>query len=713
MFGYSDYFDDKKKTLGYADGEEELLDHLHLLDMLIEHFLDAKTKRSEGLVFSRGMRMTEAETESYYFKAPSERVSMGYDADFAADVKKALSHIKAREDATADDVMPPINGIVRAFSLSDEMRLSLIAALAVQLDLKYPRLFGYLSNEPSLQNPTVGAVLSLIGTYDEVAGESYIRECTDSDNAFLTFCIREQDDGKKEPFLRRELVIHEELLSYIYGHKDPNGEGTPVRLPDSYKEFLMLLKKTDERGGRYYIECEDPEDALLLLRTGVDTGQCVIDLDRYESAADPGLSGEMIRTALSGSRAVIRCSDIKRFTDIKKKASFFRTVYICGEPQMPDALLHDDTGVMTAPLTLSLPDADGRLYIWEKLLADEGLSVGEDVSIGAISDTYAFSYTRIKNIVSQAKLLTETSGDETIGRAELLSVVFRYNAANFAGLATQVHTTYVWEDMEIADLQKKRLMTACDRYRLRDRIDERYGVAKRNAYGNGVSVLMYGAPGTGKTMAAQVMANELGLPLYRVDVSQIFSKYIGETEKNLAVIFEEAKKADVILFFDEADALFSKRTEVGDSSDRYANAETAYLLQKIEAHNGMTILATNLYHNFDSAFLRRITYAVHIDSPDEATRLRLWKHTLPEGCTFASDVDFDFLAEGFEISGSNIKAILQSAAYMAGVRVFDDPKGDTGFSITMADVVKALRYELEKLGRIIDSTDFGNYGVYL
>ncbi|MCR5098835.1 MAG: ATP-binding protein [Lachnospiraceae bacterium] len=215
---------------------------------------------------------------------------------------------------------------------------------------------------------------------------------------------------------------------------------------------------------------------------------------------------------------------------------------------------------------------------------------------------------------------------------------------------------------------------------------------------------MYGAPGTGKTMAAQVVANELGLPLYRVDVSQIFSKYIGETEKNLGVIFEEAKKVNVILFFDEADALFAKRTEVGDSNDRYANAETAYLLQKIEEHNGMTILATNLYHNFDSAFVRRITYVVHIDSPDEATRLRLWKHTLPETCRFSSDVDFEYLAEHFELSGSNIKAILQTAAYYAG-----------GFdrAITMADVIMALRYELEKLGRIIDSTDFGNYGVYL
>ncbi|MBO6215928.1 MAG: ATP-binding protein [Lachnospiraceae bacterium] len=215
---------------------------------------------------------------------------------------------------------------------------------------------------------------------------------------------------------------------------------------------------------------------------------------------------------------------------------------------------------------------------------------------------------------------------------------------------------------------------------------------------------MYGAPGTGKTMAAQVVANELGLPLYRVDVSQIFSKYIGETQKNLGVIFDEAKKANLILFFDEADALFAKRTEVGDSNDRYANSETAYLLQKIEEHNGMTILATNLYHNFDSAFVRRITYVVRIDSPDEETRLRLWQNTLPKTMGFGADVDFEFLAERFELSGSNIKSILHTAAYMAG---------SEDRMITMRDMIISLRYELEKLGRIIDSSDFANYGVYL
>ena len=293
---------------------------------------------------------------------------------------------------------------------------------------------------------------------------------------------------------------------------------------------------------------------------------------------------------------------------------------------------------------------------------------------------------------------------DRLDRATLLSVVFRYNTANFNGLATRVHTAYVWDDIEIADSQRKRLMVACDRYRLKNRIDETYGVAKKNAYGNGVSVLMYGAPGTGKTMAAQVIANEIGLPLYRVDVSQIFSKYVGETQKNLGIIFEEAKKANVILFFDEADALFAKRTEVSDSNDRYANSETAYLLQKIEEHDGMTILATNLYHNFDSAFVRRITYVARIDSPDEDTRLRLWQRILPDSMPIAANVDFEFLAERFEISGSSIKSVLHTAAYMAAAR---------GDAITMADMVLSLKYELEKLGRIIDSSDFANYGVYL
>ncbi|MBQ7506496.1 MAG: ATP-binding protein [Lachnospiraceae bacterium] len=252
----------------------------------------------------------------------------------------------------------------------------------------------------------------------------------------------------------------------------------------------------------------------------------------------------------------------------------------------------------------------------------------------------------------------------------------------------------------MTDSQRRILKVACDRYRLRNRIGDNWGLKKKNAYGNGVSILLYGPPGTGKTMAAQVIANELGLPLYRIDLSQIYSKYIGETEKNLSAIFNEASKANVILFFDEADALFSKRTDITQANDKFANSETAYLLQKIEEYRGISILATNFFNNFDSAFVRRITYAAHLESPNEEERYTLWTHILPEDVPIDKDIDFRFLANKFELSGSNIKAILYSASYMAGAE---------GATLGARHIVKAMKYEFDKLGKMIDTSDFGAY----
>ena len=695
MFGFSDYFDKKKINTGYKNANEEIRENLFILDMLLEQYLDKKTDRSEGLIFSRGMKMTEAEIESYYFTKPSERISIGYDKAFADDVEGAFSYIEAREKKTAGDIILPIKKITEAFGLLWYERLALILALSVQMDMKYTRLFGYIGNDPTVSYPTIGAFLALLGTFYDGDTSGIIHDITDEKKGFFGIILdTEVLSQESRPILNTPLVIHPLILSFVMG-EDFKKETKPYPgLPASYIDFEKKLDEAEKRGGRYYIECADRDDAMAVIGAG----------------SEKEILSGLIKSALGGRRIAVFAEDAKTLIDNKNRLGVFKTVFIYGSDVMPDELLHESGGMMCTPVKLHLPDATERLSVWNDLIAHLMLKLSADVSIEDISDTYAFSYSRIREIISQAKLYSDTEGKKEINRSELLSVIFRYNAANFAGLATRVHTTYVWDDMEIAASQRKRLITACDRYRLRDRIDEKYGVAKRNAYGNGVSVLMYGAPGTGKTMAAQVVANELGLPLYRVDVSQIFSKYIGETEKNLGVIFEEAKKANVILFFDEADALFAKRTEVGDSADRYANAETAYLLQKIEEHNGMTILATNLYHNFDSAFVRRITYVVHIDSPDEETRLKLWKHTLPDTCKFASDVDFDFLAEDFELSGSNIKSILQSAAYMAGAR---SANGKKNFAITMEDVIIALRYEMEKLGRIIDSTDFKNYGVYL
>ena len=268
-----------------------------------------------------------------------------------------------------------------------------------------------------------------------------------------------------------------------------------------------------------------------------------------------------------------------------------------------------------------------------------------------------------------------------------------------------------WTDIELEDTAVRTLKLICARISLQYQVGEVAGLNKKLAYGKGVSILFYGAPGTGKTMCAQVLAKELGMELYRVDLSQMVSKYIGETEKNLARVFDEARKGNTILFFDEADSLFSRRTDVTDVKDKYSNTEVSFLLQKMEEYSGITILATNLLQNFDPAILRRLTYSIRFEQPNQQTRLELWNKILPQTVRFSEDLDIGYFAERFELSGSNIKAILYNAAYMAAVQMqADDRQPESMIEIQPVHLVKAIQMEYDKLGMYLQRSDLGVYG---
>ena len=217
-------------------------------------------------------------------------------------------------------------------------------------------------------------------------------------------------------------------------------------------------------------------------------------------------------------------------------------------------------------------------------------------------------------------------------------------------------------------------------------------------------MLFAGPPRTGKTMAAQVVANELGLDIYKIYLSQIVSKYIGETEKNLNDLFNEAKKSNVILFFDETDALFGKRTEVKSSHDKNANIETSYLLQKMEEYDGITIMTTNYLENIDKAFFRRISYVIHFAFPNKDSRKKIWKNMYPKEMPLSKNIDFNYLARQFEISGGSIKNIALTSAFMAA----RDEK-----PLEMKHIILAVKYELGKQGKTLIKDDFSEYSYLL
>jgi SpoVK/Ycf46/Vps4 family AAA+-type ATPase len=261
-----------------------------------------------------------------------------------------------------------------------------------------------------------------------------------------------------------------------------------------------------------------------------------------------------------------------------------------------------------------------------------------------------------------------------------------------SAVAEPYTTTLSWDDVVLAPEVLETLREILSQARNREKVFDDWGFRRKLSYGRGLACLFSGAPGTGKTMMAGIMARELGQEIYRVDLARVVSKWVGETEKNLARVFDEAESAQVILLFDEADSLFSTRTEVKGSNDRFANMEINYLLQRMESYDGMTILTTNFEKSIDEAFKRRLKFRLHFPVPDADLRTQLWRSMLPTQATVADDVRFEFLGKKFTMSGGNIKNAVVRAAFYAA-------EGEG--VITHALLERAATAEAREMGRLV------------
>lgn len=259
-----------------------------------------------------------------------------------------------------------------------------------------------------------------------------------------------------------------------------------------------------------------------------------------------------------------------------------------------------------------------------------------------------------------------------------------------ASVAHKVSAKHTWSDLVLPPGTLDQLHEFCARVINSEYVLKQWGFARKLSMGKGTTAVFAGPSGTGKTIAAEVIANEIKLDLYKVDLAAVISKYIGETEKNLDRIFTVAENASAVLFFDEADAFFGKRSEVRDSHDRYANIEISYLLQKMEAYEGAAILATNLGQNMDESFLRRFAFNIRFPFPEEESRRRIWSTIWPQETPLARDIDYGYLASRFRFTGGNIKNVALAAAFLAA---------DDGGVVSMMHLLRAIEREFEKMGK--------------
>jgi SpoVK/Ycf46/Vps4 family AAA+-type ATPase len=353
-----------------------------------------------------------------------------------------------------------------------------------------------------------------------------------------------------------------------------------------------------------------------------------------------------------------------------------------------------DNGCRWYAFEFKLPGYLERRRIWTAALKNGTIT---EADIGDLSGRFKFTGNRIKNIVLYAR--QSLNGKE-------LTIQDIYDACRIQSnqrmsiYARKVTPHYVWKDIVLPEDKLRQLKEICSYIKHKHIVYFAWGFDKKLALGKGLNILFSGPSGTGKTMAADVIANEFNLDMYKIDLSSIVSKYIGETEKNLERIFNETSSGNMILFFDEADALFGKRSEVRDAHDRYANIEINYLLQKMEEHDGIVILATNLSKNIDEAFLRRMHFTIEFPFPDEKQRELIWRKIFPDGAPLSGDIDYRFLSEKLKFAGGNIRNIALTGAFLAAEESSD---------IDMRHIILAVKREMQKMGKLCVKGDFGRY----
>lgn len=494
------------------------------------------------------------------------------------------------------------------------------------------------------------------------------------------------------------LHIDERILHYLRG----------IQYLDSRLSGLVRSVQAHKHAAPSHIEL-----AHALSRQWAESGALlpILELHGADSAGRENIAAELCRDlnrqlyALSSARIPASASELEALVRLWGRESIlsgYALMLDCNAEQSLPEIAQEFVQRASFPLIVSSnhrvatnreslaaevrkPDSREQDAIWRDSMAGSKLN-GE---LEEIVGQFNLNSAQIASVSTRLRL----HGDET-GRDAMWAACRAEARPHMTRLAQRIMTTAVWDDLVLPEEQWETLHQIKAQVRQRYKVYEKWGFARKDSRGLGISALFAGSSGTGKTLAAEVIANDLRLDLYRIDLSQVVSKYIGETEKNLSQIFDAAESGGAVLLFDECDALFGKRSEVKDSHDRYANIEVSYLLQRMEAYRGLAILTTNMRHAIDKAFLRRIRFVVNFPFPDVALRAEIWRRIFPSEVPLKK-IDATKLAR-LNVTGGNIRNIALGAAFMAAET--DEPVG-------MSDLLKSARIECAKIEKALSEAE--------
>ena len=560
---------------------------------------------------------------------------------------------------------------------------------APELDPRFGRLLSYLHDDVTrrLASPRLAARLL---ADDAEQSDAVLARFAAAAPLRRVGAVRMLDGEPTTPVAERLVKVDDRLACHLLGAElaaRPPGDRLvhPTASDGSRADAVAQLQTA----------LSDPRLGVPLLAVGADgpellaaaRGGPVLVVPAREASTPQDAAAATLRAALAGAAVCFELDDLSRDDDLPRVAACIGGPRVLLSARRPDAAAVP--GLRALVVSVPEPSLAERRGLWR------AHAPGADVE--GVAARFRLSTAQIAHAAEVAAASAHARGDALPTAADLERGARDASRTRLGDLAVRVEPRADWDDLVLPEEPLGLLRSVAAFLRHRDLVLSEWGYERAVGGGQGLKVLFAGESGTGKTMAAGVIAGDLGLDLFRIDLATVVSKYVGETEQNLDRIFAAAEGSNAVLLFDEADALFGKRSEVKDAHDRYANIEVAYLLQRMEAYAGAVILATNLRANMDDAFLRRLDVLVEFPFPEAADRRRLWRGLLPPEAPVDDDVDLDVLADRFRLTGGSIRNCSVTAAFLAA---------DAERTVTMQHLLRAVAQELRKQGRLTLEADF-------
>ncbi len=637
--------------------------------------------------------------------------------DISARIAQRKHEIASRTAASADaGISLPIFRLARLYGLSAFECDVVTACAAPEFDLDFEVLYSYAQNDVNRKRPTGDLLLKILCESPPERAEC--RACLAGHGTLLgNGIVRYAEGAEKLSFLARGFQLDDRMMDFLLDRDGIDSRLRPfaqiihgglrmrnLLMPEELKnELIEVAGKVCDRGGVIgFAGVEGAGKRTVAAALSVLQNRTLIGADlrrAAESALPLSEAFDLLQREahLMGANLFLDHADSltpQQLAALERSlVSGPQVVFVASDA--PEFRLCTKQPVVTC--SLPIPSVENRRILWQQAIRRTQLACADD-DLSDLARKFALSGGQIDRACRHAALRAPSSHEVCAGALE--SAVRAQSASGISRLASKVATKQSWADLVLPARQLQQLRAIANAYRFRHQVYDTWGFGDKASLGNGLNVLMFGPSGTGKTMGAGILANALSLDLYKIDLSSVISKFIGETEQRLSELFRAAQASQAILLFDEADALFGKRSEVKDAHDRYANVETAYLLQKMEEFDGIVILTTNFRNNIDDAFARRMHHIVEFPFPDAANRWRIWKGLIPDGAPVADDADFGFLARQFELSGGGIRNAMVGAAFLAA---------EESSAIGMSHLIVSTAREMQKAGKIPSKTDFREY----